>query len=640
MADRILESNLKDLENHFPELAGTLRRLRMDELHAEIVPTKTNAPSIRIYPPARGKPELLHSAYDPIREAQRWAESADVQSPINVVVLGAGLGYHLLSLVKMHFNLLRHIIVIEADPRILRLAFSTLDLRALINREGTYFFAGTDPEQMPELLKDARPDLIIHNCKILPHTPSLRCHPDYYNRAREILLQTLTYDEVNMRTNMGNQGRNQFNLYMNLPAIARGYALKDCADLFRGYPAIVAAAGPSLDKNVRLLHDLGDRALMLIVDTAQNTFHKLGLAHDVVVTGDPTPLNYSHFERVDSLGEAFLAFHPEVQRTIAQKFVDHPYLLPLFDPNIKLTKCLFDLDRYGTMERAMNVGHLAVNLALHMGCAPIILVGFDFAFPRNGGTTHAADAAVSRAMKPMLADGTIDIDGKEGKAPVESGKMSLVPGYYGDEVPTTVPFSLYIRALEKTVGEYPQVEFIDATEGGAYFQGTQRMPLQEAMHKYLTKPGVNERLLEFKNRRPQPPYQSVIDRLTEGRGVLTDSMRRCEDLLALIEQWRALAAQRAVDLKEAHQRWNEFEAIWIEICGQELFEPFLGGSAQHIYFMRQRAAKARDNSGNAFLELVGQKYSTLVPELKNVIANTIQCVDLSIAALNARRQSL
>ena len=105
------------------------------------------------------------------------------------------------------------------------------------------------------------------------------------------------------------------------------------------------------------------------------------------------------------------------------------------------------------MKRAMNVGHLALNLALHMGCSPLLLAGFDFAFPRGGGATHAASAALSRAIEPMREDGTVVIGGKEGKAAAESGKMTLVPGYYGDEVPTTVPFSLYIKALEKTVAE-------------------------------------------------------------------------------------------------------------------------------------------------------------------------------------------
>ncbi len=611
----------------------------MDGLQGETVTTKTNLPSLRIIPQSGKSPELLHSAYDPLREAQRWAESANLQTPINVVILGAGLGYHLLTLLTRYHSILRHILILERDPRILRLTFSSTDLRSLILREGTYFFAGVDPAQIPEQIRDIRSDIIIHNCKILLHPPTLRCFPDYYAQVQEILLQTMTYDEENMRTNIENQGRNQFNLFMNLPFILQGHTLKSCRNILQGYPAVISAAGPSLDKNVHLLHELRDRAALFIVDTAQNTFHKLGILPHVVVTGDPTPLNFSHFEHVDSLGKAFLAFHPEVQRKITQKYANHSFLLPLIDPNTSLLEFLFDLENeYGTMERAMNVGHLALNLAIHMGCSPLILVGFDFAFPRRGGTTHALDAAVSRSMTAMQHDGTIDIGGKAGKAIEESGKMILVPGYDGDEVPTTVPFQLYIRALEKTVAETP-IEWIDATEGGAYFKGTLRMPLREALDKYLQKTGVDEIFHQFRKQRLPDSYQRVLDKLNEGKKLLSESLQKCDAMLSLITQWSILIHERPVPIQEAHRLWNQFEEIWLEMCGNPLFDAFLGGSVQHIYFQRQRVTRARDNSGNAFLELLGNKYSALLPELKSIIDKFIHFIDLSRDAIEAYRKS-
>ena len=91
MTESILTTNLNALQSVSPDLASDLRAVTLDGLQGEIVPTKTAAPSFRYLPVPGKKPELLHSAYDPIREAQRWAESADIQSPINAIVLGAGL---------------------------------------------------------------------------------------------------------------------------------------------------------------------------------------------------------------------------------------------------------------------------------------------------------------------------------------------------------------------------------------------------------------------------------------------------------------------------------------------------------------------------------------------------------------------
>ena len=203
--------------------------------------------------------------------------------------------------------------------------------------------------------------------------------------------------------------------------------------------------GPSLDKNIHHLREINDRAGLIIVDTAQMTFTRNGMWADAVVTGDPTPLNFSHFEKIDSMQDAFLVFHPEANRLITQKFVDHHSLLPLYDVDAPLLSFLFNQEtECGTMERAMNVGHLAFNFARYLGFAPIILAGFDFAFPKDGGTTHVKDAAVTRSISAIRDDGIVEIGEKEGKASRESGKMLLVPGYYGDRVPTNnALFTIY-----------------------------------------------------------------------------------------------------------------------------------------------------------------------------------------------------
>ncbi|MFB3785313.1 MAG: motility associated factor glycosyltransferase family protein [bacterium] len=630
MSASILEANLAAVQQTHPELARLIQTTSLDGFPAELTHAKSGAPTLRVLPPGRDKPVLLHSAYDPLREAQRWAESVVLERPTNVLVLGAGLGYHLLTLLKAHVTRIRFLVVIERDPRVLRLALSVLDLRSLFQRPGTQFLVDAVPASLPSrILEDARRDLVIHNCQILSHPASLRYDPDYYAAAQQALLDMLTYDEVNMRTNIENQGRGQFNIFMNLPSLARGYALKDCAGLLRGFPGIVAAAGPSLDKNVRQLREVNGRAALFVVDTAQNTMKTIGVAPDVVVTGDPTPLNFSHFEQIDSLGHAFLAFHPEVYRQITQKYSSHPYLLPLFDSNSPLLRFLFDLEsEYGVMKRAMNVGHLALNLALHMGCAPILLAGFDFAFPRSGGATHAASAALSRQIEPMREDGTVVIGGKEGKAAAESGKMMLVPGYYGDEVPTTVPFSLYIKALEKTVAECG-VEVVDATEGGARFEGTVRLPLRDAMRKYLVTPGVPERLDTFRGMRRAAQVTELTGRLSQGYERLLVSRGICDRLQAMLNQWKHLVRNQAVSGAEAQSRWREFEALWVEMCGDELFDAFLGNSVQHLYYRRQRAEYPRDNTGNAFLEVMIPKYESIVTELKTIVDHFARCVELA-----------
>lgn len=635
LTNPVYENNLAALRMQSPEIALEIDAVGFQGLSIEIVPTKTAAPSARVTPPHGDKPILLHSAYDPIREAARWAESIEFTQPTNVIVMGFGLGYHILSLLALHDKNIRHLVIVENDLRIFRLALSAVDLRRVLNRRGSHLVLAASPDTFAEILKDIRTDIILHNFKILLHEPSVKLEPDYYPQANKTLLNIMTHDEVNLRTTFEGGGRNQFNIFMNLPAMAKGYALKDCEGLFTGWPAIVAAAGPSLDKNIAELREIGDRAALFTVDTAQRTFRKYGLAPDVVVTGDPTPLNFSHFESIDSMGEAFLAFHPEVNRQITQKFIHHPYLLPLFDQEGAVLNSLFDLDHeYGRMIRAMNVGHLAFNLARLMGCGPIVLVGFDFAFPRHGGTTHAADAALSREVKPMQRDGTVDIGGKEGKACEESGKMTLVDGYYGEPVPTTVPFVQYIHALEDTVAQCP-FEVIDATEGGAAFKGTLRMPLREALPRVLSRPGVGQRWAELKQKRRQADVPALMVELRKGRDVLAQSRRTCDTLMHFVIEWRAALQRGTVEWDYVHRQWNSFDEIWVDMVGQKVFNDFLGTAVQYLYFVRQRQTPVEDDSARAYLKSVVEKYDYIVREMAALLDSFAQTVDLAIMSLEA-----
>ncbi len=639
MNAKTFELNIQALQTQDPATAERVLQTPLEGLQAEYVQTKTHAPSFRYVPPGAQTPVLLHSAYDPIREAARWAEAIELKEPTNIFLLGTGLGYHLLTFLQTHALKTRYIFVIEQDPRIFRIALGTIDFRALINRSGTVWIIGEDPKEIPEIVGDKRTDIVLHNFRVISHDASLKSNPAYYKQVQHCLLDAVTYDEVNLRTNMENRGRNQFNILMNLSSIYQGFALKTFQHAFAGYPAIVSAAGPSLDKNIEAVRNHADRAPLFVVDTAQKSFQNHGIVPDFVVTADPTPLNFTHFERIDSLGHAFLAFHPEVNRKITEKFAHHPFLLPLFDGESPFLEHVFEAEtRCGKVDRAMNVGHIAFNLAVYMGCDPIILVGFDYAFPPKGGTTHAKDAAMSRAILDSQADGTTTIAGKENRAAQESGKMHIVEGYYGEKVLTTVPFQQYINALDRSIAEYG-VRVIDATEGGAAFNQTTRMPLVDAMKQELKQHGVAERIQSLKRQTMHHDPNLILHRMEEGKHVLVQGQKICHELYQMIEFWKTRIQNGPIELKEAHQLWDRFNARWLDMVSPPLFDAFLGTSAQYIYFRRQKSEQAEDDSGAAYLQCMGKKYEFILTEMNGLLTQFIQNIDLAMMAFQTRLQA-
>lgn len=112
----------------------------------------------------------LHSLYDPSKEAEEWAESYCAGTPSReVTVLGLGLGRHLRALAARGIGGA----VIEPDMALLRLAMESADLSGVL--DAFRLVIGERPERI------RRRDSRLLERSILPHPPSVRLHPGYFN---------------------------------------------------------------------------------------------------------------------------------------------------------------------------------------------------------------------------------------------------------------------------------------------------------------------------------------------------------------------------------------------------------------------------------------------------------------------------
>ncbi|MBI3806645.1 MAG: glycosyltransferase [Nitrospirae bacterium] len=84
------EANVSRLALSDSALAAAIRQSGGGTL--EILPARTGMPS------ARANGRWIHSAYDPIKEAQAWAESQSYQDGETLIVFGMGLLYHVEAL--------------------------------------------------------------------------------------------------------------------------------------------------------------------------------------------------------------------------------------------------------------------------------------------------------------------------------------------------------------------------------------------------------------------------------------------------------------------------------------------------------------------------------------------------------------
>ena len=165
--DAIFEKNIDTLRTLNPELAEAILRVhRGDDL--QIVTARNGMPSIK------AGNITLHSLYNPKEEAEGWVgyHREEIEKASAVIILGFGLGYHVMEVCNLELCRISSMDVIVFEPRldILRTALELADLRYVLSR--VKIVTG---DECPPLTK---------GFTILEHKPSATLNLAYLERIR------------------------------------------------------------------------------------------------------------------------------------------------------------------------------------------------------------------------------------------------------------------------------------------------------------------------------------------------------------------------------------------------------------------------------------------------------------------------
>ncbi len=109
------------------------------------------------------------------------------------------------------------------------------------------------------------------------------------------------------------------------------------------------------------------------------------------------------------------------------------------------------------MKTGGSVATTALDVAIRMGGNPIIFVGQDLGFTDN--KSHSSKTYSRRIF--------------------ESQGLREVEDIYGNTIQTSKNLYIYLRWIKNRISEENNMEFIDATEGGARIRGTKIMKLRD-----------------------------------------------------------------------------------------------------------------------------------------------------------------
>ena len=348
----------------------------MNDSTYTIEAARDGKPTLRVRP--AGKDLYIHSAHRPLSDARIFENSFNPEKYDILVVLGAGLGYHLQGLRDLTDDY-RRIIIIDALPGIekeIRTVPETAFLTARGNISLLTGLAYGDAETALESLLDLEEG---RGLQVLEHPQSVRAFPGYYGEIRSLIERLLNRRTGDMATRSALGLRFFKNAVANLTSMGMHRPAAALRGRFAGLPALAVTSGPTLVKNLGALRDAQGRIFIIAVDSALPVLARCGIVPDFCVSIDPQPYILEHFMRAGSPGALPLVTMTSEPRVFRMR----PGILSLNSHPVSqfLEEALPGVT--GSFHSATGtVAGDAVQAALVMGFGAIGLAGFDFSFPR------------------------------------------------------------------------------------------------------------------------------------------------------------------------------------------------------------------------------------------------------------------
>ncbi|EKA2509870.1 motility associated factor glycosyltransferase family protein, partial [Campylobacter upsaliensis] len=441
----------------------------------------------------------------------------------------------------------KHLVVFERDLELLWLCFSLVDFSKELKEQKLIIYHQTNNEILREICTK---EPFLSYAK----TYSLHFGAKYYEKFKEdyenlalALKETFSQEMFSKGNNLYDALQGVGHFIHNLPLILTRPSLKEFLDKRRDISknAIIVSTGPSLMKQLPLLKEYREKALIFCADSAYPILAQYNIKPDFVCM----------VERSDFTAEFFNHDFGDFDEGICfvLKSIVHPNALTYMQKHkrayIMLNETLpfissFKLHHFALHYVGPSVANLAFVLSLCLRVQNIILIGQDLAYDKNG-FSH-----------PKEYQHGEDYEGQSEKFPVLA---------YGGEgfVYTNLYWNMFKHSFEKDILEAKNllnVRTFNATEGGARIEGAVeksfRQCCKELLKEELKRPFEN---LKSLNQNKQDEL------LLKSYAKIYHSLKLSDELLQELEEDEK-------NIKEAYEKFSSSSPLSFKELQKNLIE--------------------------------------------------------------------
>ncbi|UGB30432.1 motility associated factor glycosyltransferase family protein [Metabacillus sp. B2-18] len=392
---------------------------------------------------------LLHSKYDPVKEAKRWVTQWDVESknPKRICVIGMGAGFHIIQLRKIYPSI--PIIVFDFNPDY----YNWLEEIKCISKLKTQNITINVSDDLKTIKEGLLPLLDDSDFMIMLHAPSLELIPDNLSSIKTLLEDYMFF----LRTIRKNNKLLEENLFNNLRLEDKG--ITGWKNKLDGKSVLLISAGPSLSKQIPIIKaaSLTGEVFIACVGTALTPLLKSRIIPNAIMISDPQITILEQFVETTKDMDIPLFYLGTANHEGVKQYQGPRYIV--WQKGYSKSEELSQLRDEPKIKTGGSVATCLLDLLIWFGASRIALVGQDLAY--TNGYSHAKG---THNVKKM-----------------ELEKLIEVKGYYQNEtVKTPKHLYGYLKWFEKYVVDFRgNVELWNCTEGGAFIKGWKHNSLEQ-----------------------------------------------------------------------------------------------------------------------------------------------------------------
>ncbi|NLJ96084.1 MAG: DUF115 domain-containing protein [Clostridiales bacterium] len=234
------------------------------------------------------------------------------------------------------------------------------------------------------------------------------------------------------------------------------YIVDDLKRDFEGKDLYIVAAGPSLDKNFKELLNVSKDAIILSTGTVFKKLINAGINPDFIIIIDGTTNVYRQIDGIEHFEIPILLLSTSYYK-ISQNYSGKKYIA--FQDGFKKAEEYAKTNNLIMYDTGGSVSTTALDIGIKLGCRRIIFLGLDLAYTDD--RNHASETAAEKK--------------------ITSPDFRKVEDINGNLISTGRNLDMYRKWIENRIENVTEIEFIDATEGGAKVKGMQIKKLSECL---------------------------------------------------------------------------------------------------------------------------------------------------------------